>query len=346
MEINKENLIRQLESVSAGLSPNEIIEQSSCFVFKDGHVHTFNEEIACTCPCALPVTGAVVAGKFLTLLKKIPDETIKVEQTESEIIIKGKRRKAGLRMEAEILLPLDAIERPENSAYRTLPDRFPEAAEIICESISKDNSRFHLTCIHMHPEWIESCDGFQLARCDMSTGVGESILVRGEAVKKIAQLGMLEIAETDSWVHFRGAENVTISVRKYIKEYPDLTEFINVRGIQTTLPKGIVEAAEIAEIFSSGNVENNEVSIELGNGRVRVRGESSSGWYSETKRMKDSVDPIEFMIAPKLLKEIVKYPICEIMQESTDEEGRCVAGKLKVTTDLFTWVVCLGSVEK
>uniref|UniRef100_A0A6M3IQV9 DNA polymerase n=1 Tax=viral metagenome TaxID=1070528 RepID=A0A6M3IQV9_9ZZZZ len=346
MEIDKDTLIRNLESVSAGLSPREVIEQSSCFVFKDGQVQTFNDEICCTAVCMMQVTGAVSAAPLLSLLKKIPDETITAEQTDSELVIMGKRRKAGLRMEKEILLPVDNVETPKDSGWQKLSETFADAIGVVCGSISNDQNRFSLTCIHIHPEWIESCDGFQLTRCTMSTGVAKSILVRGKAMRQVGQLGMIEFCETGSWIHFRNDSGLVLSVRKYVEEYPDLSGLLSIDGVKTELPKGIVEAAEIAEIFSADNVDQNQVSVELGRGRVRVKGESTSGWYSETRKMKESVQSVKFMIDPKLLKEIVKHPTCEIQEGKAGTDDKPTIGRLKVVTELFEYVTCLGSVEK
>src|SRR5687768_12406403 len=58
MRVDRENLLRALESVTAGLAHREIIEQSGSFVFKDGNVITFNDEIACTATSPLKIQGA------------------------------------------------------------------------------------------------------------------------------------------------------------------------------------------------------------------------------------------------------------------------------------------------
>ena len=48
MKIDREEFLKQLESVLPGYSTKEVIEQSSCFVFKKGRVYTYNDEIACS----------------------------------------------------------------------------------------------------------------------------------------------------------------------------------------------------------------------------------------------------------------------------------------------------------
>ena len=60
--INRELFLEQLESVQPGLSTREIIEQSSCYVFRGGEVITFNDEIACSQKCDIGIEGAVRSG--------------------------------------------------------------------------------------------------------------------------------------------------------------------------------------------------------------------------------------------------------------------------------------------
>jgi hypothetical protein len=75
-QVNREVLLQQLESVQAGLSSREIIEQSSCFVFKDGNVVTFNDEVSCSRPCELgSFTGAVQAAPLLSIREMLAGKT-------------------------------------------------------------------------------------------------------------------------------------------------------------------------------------------------------------------------------------------------------------------------------
>ena len=46
MKINRKDLIKVLKKVQPGLASQEIIEQSGAFVFTDGRVFTYNDEIA------------------------------------------------------------------------------------------------------------------------------------------------------------------------------------------------------------------------------------------------------------------------------------------------------------
>jgi len=87
MQINKNELLKELESVTAGTSQREIVEQSSCFVFTKGKVYTYNDEIACQQETSLKIDGAIQASPFLALLRKIQDEQIKIGKKDNMVIL-------------------------------------------------------------------------------------------------------------------------------------------------------------------------------------------------------------------------------------------------------------------
>ena len=115
MKVNREQLLNQLEAVLPGLSTRELIEQSSCFVFKDGKVLTFNDEIACVQTCKIGIEGAVPAMPIVNLLRKMVEEEITILPVNDGkgLRIKGKRKQATIPMEAEIQLPIEAWEKPK-----------------------------------------------------------------------------------------------------------------------------------------------------------------------------------------------------------------------------------------
>lgn len=331
MRINREDLLNQLESVQPGLSPKEIVEQSSCFVFKEGVVMTFNDEIACSRETPLKFTGAVSAAPLVSLLQKLNVDDVELEVGQGELLISKKNRKSGIRMEAEILLPIESVERPEH--WRKLPEDFAEAIDMVRQCAGKDETAFVATCVNIHPKWVEACDSYHMTRYKLKTGVERPILVRSSSVKHIVSLGMTEVCETETWIHFKNPAGLVLSCRRYLDEYPDLAPWLEVEGTHTVLPKGLSEAADKAEIFSAENAENNLVLIELRKGKLRIRGESSSGWYSEVKLLKYEGEPVQFKIPPKLLIQITdKHNECEINGQRRT---------LKVNSGKFIYVTCL-----
>lgn len=330
MKINRNDLLQALESVQPGLNMRDVIEQSSCFAFREGEVMTFSDEIACRRASPLKIEGAVPAQPLLNVLRRMPEDEIDVMVEGGELIVKGNRRRAGICMQSEVSLPIEKVEQADD--WKKLHADFTDAVYVAQQCVGKDDSNYTSTCIHLHPKFIEACDNHQAIRYPLKTRVTQAALIRGASIKHIVSLDMTEFAETETWIHFRNPTGLVFSCRRDVQSYEDLDAILVVDGEPITLPKGLAEASEMAEIFSSENPEENEVEVQIQPNRLRVIGRGASGWFQEYKKIKYAGDPISFLIAPKLLSELVKrYSECTITET-----------KLKVETGKFTYVAALG----
>lgn len=342
MRVNRKELLGQLEAVAPGLSKRGDLEQSDCFAFDGGRVYTFNDEVACSVPCPLELKGAVAAKPLLGLLRKLTEDELDVEvmaggavpdehvTTTGELVLKGKRRRAGIRMEGELLLPVDSIGTPKG--WRPLPEGFSEAVGIVASSAGRDESQFVLTCVHIAPEWLEACDQFQLCRYPMATGLKKPMLLRATSLRFVAGVDVTEWGRSDGWMHFRNPVGLMLSCRSDVENYPSLDKLLEADGVRTVWPKELAEAVDKAEIFSGEVADANMVEVSLGGGRLKLEGRGPSGWYTEQKKAEYVGEPMSFMISPKLLREIVRR---------TDH---CfVSGnRLRVDGGKFTYVACIG----
>ena len=335
MRQNREQLLTKLEAVSPGLAVREAVEQSSCFVFRDGHVVTFNDEIACSIECDIGVDGAVAAKPLLELLGKLTEEVVDIAPKDGggELIVKGKRRRAGITLEAEISLPVSSVEKP--GKWTDLDPEFADAVGVVQQCASRDANQFALTCIHITPDCVEACDNFQLARYPLETGVRKPCLVKRDSLKHVTGLGMTEVSETKTWIHFRNPTGLTLSVRREVMDYEDLDGILEMEGTPTTLPGGLAEAVEKAEIFRAENSEHNVVIVNLRPGELRLRGVGATGWYEERKQVKWDGGNLAFNIAPKLLVDIT----------TRTNDCAIAPGRLKIDGGKFTYVTCLGKLE-
>ncbi len=331
IKANREELLGRLQSVQAGLSQKEVLEQSNCLIFQRGQVMSFNDEISCRTNSGLgkKLVGAVQARPLLELLGKLTEDEIDLEATDSELIVSGVKRKAGIRMEAEVLLNLADVEEPGD--WSPLPEDFDEAVQIVASCAGVDDSRFSLTCVHFTPKYLEACDNFQMTRYKLKSGFKEDCLIRQKSLKHIITLGMSEVSETPAWLHFRNTNGLVFSCRRYLEEFPSLAEVLASEGVSATLPGGLAEAVDKAQLFSVAGGDDNKVKVELSSNRLRIRGEGSSGWYSETKNIKYDGNPLAFYVSPKILMEITK--------KHTDVQVS--SARLIVNGGKFKYIACL-----
>jgi len=335
MRTNREEFLSALIAVSPGLAAREFIEQSTCYVFSDGVVQTFNDEIACTHKCNIGVTGAVSAAPLQTLLAKMAEDELDISADDGELLVKGKRREAGIRMDAEVTLPLDSVDQPKK--WKPIHEDFCEAVKLIHACAAKRDSDFVLTCVHIHPDYIEACDNIQAARWPMETGVKESILIKRDTIRTIVDLEITEISKTKSWLHFRNAAGLMLSCRLHTDDYPPIDELLIERGSGESFvfPGGLSEMLDKAEVFSGESDSNNRVEVHLKSNRMMVRGEGVNGWYKEMKKVVYDGPSMKFLIGPQYLVELAKMEnTCEI-----------VDGRLALDTGRFQYITCTGDLS-
>jgi hypothetical protein len=312
IKVNREELFGKLQSVQPGLTSKEVIDQSSCFIFVPGMVMTYNDEVSCRAPYGAlhEFKGAVQAKQLLDLLGKLPEEDIEIEMDGTELLVTGIKRQAGFRMEAEVLSAAAGVEMPKE--WSPLPENFAEALDVVAACAASDTDRFNMSCVHVHPRYIEACDNLQAARHRMRLGV-EECLVKRSSLKQINTLGMTEIAQTTSWLHFRNANGLILSCRLYREEsgaelYPPMSEVFEPESMEwgeVILPGGLAEEVTRAQIFSA-DANDDKVLVELRPGKIRIKGIGASGWFTATRRIEYAGPAMEFLIGPKLLVDVTK----------------------------------------
>lgn len=330
-------LLSALESLQAGLTRRDEIEQSSCFAFRDGMVFTFNDHVACRRKSPLKFNGAVPAWPLLNTLRLMRDEDVDMELTGGLLLVLGERKFAKIRTQPVIELPLYKIETP--GEWLPLPENFSEAIEVVAPCTSKDMSQYLAPCIHIHPNHIEACDNSQAIRYPLQLPISEPFLVLGSSIEPVASLGMTEMSVGDKWVHFRNRAGLVYSCKRDSQPYESLDGLLRgMEGEPLTLPKGIVEAALRAEVFSSENADANEIAVEIRDRVLTLTGVGISGWYSQTLSLSTAIqNPAKFQVGPKMLAEFAKH--------HADAEVRITSRLLSVTTERFSYVVALGELK-
>lgn len=334
-QVNREEFLSQLEAVQSGLSNKDMVEQSSCFLFFQDRVATFNDEIACSLATSPGIEGAVRAGPLLELLKEMEEDEIEVHVSDdaTKLVVKGVKKTARIAMEKEIVSPLDQVEPPEG--WRPLAENFSDAVHLVQSVAGKDAMQPMLTCVHITPKWVEAANNTQLARYKLETGFDEPVLVKQKAIKFINGLGVNQFSETESWIHFKNPAGLVFSCRRYVEQYPNVAEVLKFNGERVKLPKDLGKVLKRAGIFSKENADANVVTVNLVPGKIRVISECGSGDYREFRNIAYDGSPMTFMVSPEVLAAI------------SEKHNECIIGddKLKVKSGSWTYVSCLNTKE-
>lgn len=330
MRVNRQKLLETMERVSPGLTQKELVEQSSCVVFHKGRICTFNEEIACSAETPLvDFEGAVTAKPLIELLSRLIEEEIDVKAADGKFCVKGDKKMTKIRMEAEVKLPIDAVDQPE--VWHPLDVNFADAINTVYSCASTDKNQFLYSCVHITENFVEACDRFQIARYPVKTPIVDA-LVRASSIVKLYPLQMTEIGETASWLHFRNKQGLVFSCRKFTDSYHNLDKHIHVEGeTKVEFPKTIDGIVDRMQIFSGENSIGNFVTVELKNNFLSIRSEGAFGDHEERPSMTYDGPAIKFLIAPSLLVSITKK-----------NESKCsiAPGKLFVDNAKFFYCTC------
>ena len=304
--MKRSELLTILNKVKPGLANKELVEQSTDFVFKNKKVYTYNDEIAVSYPIDLNFEGAVPAMELYQMINKIKDEDIEINISENEIVFKGKKFQAGIRLESDIVLPLDDIQAP--TIWKSVPKKLVEIISFCSFSVGKDMSRPALTCIHLTNSYIESCDNFRFTRYVLKSNF-DNILLPNKAASKLTKYVFTAYGRTDGFIHFKNDEDLIFSCRIFEDEYPDVAQILNKsdEGEKIRFLPSTTEILERVETMAEQDLTGDrKVSVEILNGKIKIRGENNIGWFEETNKVRCKTNLV-FDINPKFLTEILTH---------------------------------------
>lgn len=278
--------------------------------------------------------GAVSAKHLKELLARLPDDDVEVKMDSDKLHVKAKSGRGHIALEKELALPVDQVETPDK--WYELDAEFCDAVSIVQACAAKDDNNYKLTCVHITPTHVEACDNFQLSRYPVETGLKSDSMIKRDSIKHVAALGMTEVCETETWVHFRNPAGLILSCRRWTEAYENLDDIISDEdGEPATLPGGLAETVKRSQVFSGDNADADVVQVRIKQGKMLIRGEGTVGRWDEQKTVKYTGPPLSFVIAPSLLVEI---------SERTHD---CKIGPtaLRIDSGKFIYVTCLEQPE-
>lgn len=316
--VNRIDLLQAMEAVEPGLSQRPTLEQSDCIIARNGYFFTLQNEIFCKSKSPLDkgIQFAINGQKILAAIRGIPDLEIDVN-VDKEFQVKGKKFGAAVQVAEQIMLPIDQVEKPEH--WNDLPADFSDALKLTVECSEKGETLTPVTCLHIHPKWIEATDRFTFARYNMLTGVSEPCLVHSLAARAIQSRHPTRICSTKEWLHFRNDSGIRLSVRRHISEYPEMSHYTKQRGKPFSFPKVAADAIKFLELFSKQNTDDNEIEVKLEENRVRIDGYGVASRANYHSKARYSGKPLGFRIRPATLQNLIKEH--EVIELVTTDEG-------------------------
>lgn len=311
IEINRVEALKSLENAMVAVDVNRRLMQSDTFVFYKGNLITFNGEMRTiqTSPFGDEIEGSILAQDLLAVFKKFSDENLLISAGDGELLVSGEKRKAGVKMDQDILMPFKTVQRAKE--YKPLRPELMDylvQASLVC---SKDESaNWEMTHVHADAEFVDATDRHRYFRASLATGLDKPLLIQAKLVQVLSKFKLVEIdaTTTEGWVHFRTAENFEISLIMNKSGYFKRTMLDNLLVLPDAkyvqLPENLEEILARAEIMS--DKENPSVEITLKEGEVSVFSKKAFGWFRETQKV-DYIGPdFSFSINPAFLRGMLK----------------------------------------
>ena len=188
MRMNRNDLLEVLRRGDYGIVKTETLEQSNCFIFQDGMMITFDGETMASLEFDVGFEAAVPGEDFRKVLQGVPDEEIDLSVQGSELIIKGKNKRAGITVAQEIVLPFTDVPTP-GKMHRVSEEltRHLVQASRIC---SHDHSNPRTTHVHITPSLVEATDGNRLYRARVDTGLQGEVLIPASPLENIGRTNL------------------------------------------------------------------------------------------------------------------------------------------------------------
>jgi len=328
VKVNRKQLYDKLQNLSHGLSTQNVIEQSECFVFSNGTIFTFNDEIFCSCESiGIEIEGACKSSLLLNLLGKMSEEEIDIEVVENALVVKGNKKKAKIVLEQDIALKIQEISKP--TKWKKLPKEFVDMVQLASNCVSRDESKYVLTCVHLSQSYIEAGNDYQLIRCYGDVGM-EDVLISGSSLSKICLVQPVEYSLTKDWMHFRTEGAIQISCRMSRETYPNIDQFLKVGGKKLKVPTELIEAVERTSLFASDQQKDDDIiQVTVAENSMKLLGTNSGGNYAEMLSIKYEGNPVKFLVKPHLLKDMLKksqrWVLSDKLQIKTKEFVFCTS---------------------
>ena len=309
MKLNRKLLLTALKAVKPGLGKSNEIDQATKFVFMEGMVCTYNDEVAVSHPLEVDFNGAVPGKEFYGAVDKLKTEEVELVVTGGELLVKGGQSKTIIRIESEITLPIIDLGMPEDDEYNDLPETFAEAVSSCLFSVGKDQNKPLLTCLHVKGTRLESSDNQRVTRFEMGKKAKgcfpDELLIPAHAAKSIIDYKPVEYAVTDGWLHFRNADEAMFSCRVFEDEYPDFTEYLKEEGKEITFPDNLSEILDRAVVICDN--DNKRVTVSLAANKLTISAEGVNGKFNEAVRVKYDGAGKDFDIHPEFMRTIMRH---------------------------------------
>ncbi len=230
MRIKRKELLAALKRLEAGLASREIIQQSNRFCFEESNIRTYNDNVSVIVPFVTGIKGAFPSKELLNIATKFPDDELDISMGKDDgyVMIKGRGRKATLRIDATVKLP--EIDIAGIKRWLDLPSNFLDAITFCLFSVGKNTNRPELMCLYVTDDEVQTLDSQRATRYTLDGVVKKPFLLPREVVKPLSIFNPVRYTKRECWIHFADDAGAVFSCRTIEEDFPDIKEFFDIQA--------------------------------------------------------------------------------------------------------------------
>lgn len=332
MKLDRLEFLSVLRTAICGAHQAEVLKQSHCFIFQDESITSFNGEVLAQVKFASNLGEfAVPAYDLIQLVTKFPDKEIDLSMKSQQLVVAGKKRRAGLTTHNEILLPIKDVSVPKKMSK--IKEGTMEALTMAAKICATSHEDYRVSHVHLSPDKIQATDKFRFLRINIDTGLTPT-LVPSEAILAVDGIKVDRVKIEKEWL-WLGSKNVRLGICCSNEEYfkDELVDsVIAIEGASTVqLPKEMSKVVDRALIMAKDDVTRMS-SIILTSRSITVRTQKESGWYEEKQPVKYKGEDMKLFVGLSLFKDLL----------SKTHKALISQDKIKMEKDGVEFLVCLG----
>jgi len=323
MTIDRKEFLNVLKQAMPGVeNGNVLLEGADTFIFDNGFVHTYNDNISVSIPFPITnkagdnISGALKAKEFYDLINRYKGETIKLIPKEGVWIIKSENAVAELTLLENNIIDRIKNIKPAKIKWHNIPEKFIEGISICQFSANKSV----LSGIYINEGIITSTDEIRINWFVLTDNFTESFWISDAAASELIKIkNLTKYFISESWVHFTNDDNIIFSCKRLSQEgYPfDKIKILieshmkTKEDITNELPKDLMEAVNRAAALSQNIESFDTIKLTFTNDFIEVFSQRPSGKYTEQvpweKAFKKSINPISIFVDYAMIENGISY---------------------------------------
>jgi len=327
MRVNRKDLRDKLSLLKPGLGKKELDPQETHFIFFDGIIATFNQQILITIPFESELENfSVKAEEFFRLVDGISDETLDIVLREHRLRIKSRSTTATISTFKPKKDPLDTglndnIETKIKAVlemqkgWRAIPEELIPGMVLCSFSASPDLSSAVRACVCARGDRILSTDNARVSRFILPEGTIDEadFNIQARYITELAKFPVVEYCMTKRWVHFRTEDSVTFSccviegsmpakIERYFEGMKDLEYHTLPDEFSEILNSVVVLASEVND-----QQKGRKTTIRIGDNKINIKAENELGNVEKSLPYEYDGEPIKFLINNNFLTQILQH---------------------------------------